>query len=136
MQKRNTFASTFILLATVTLIGCSGFNLESGRLELDDLSSLRPSRTSYDTVISRCGHPLREVQTDGEIRATYPFEQQASSLSNIDGKGFVRGVGGFVNMYPTGQSEVTLVFDARTRLYRKRQWQSMEALQVPQITPN
>ena len=101
---QNTFARTLILIATVnvTFTGCSGFGLESGRLELDDLASLKPSRTSYDTVTSRCGQPLREVQTDSEIRATYAVEQQASSLSNIDGKGFVRGVGGFVNTYPTG----------------------------------
>jgi hypothetical protein len=110
--------------------------LASGRLQLDDLASLQPSRTAYDTVISRCWQPLRERQTDGEIMATYAFEQQASSLSNIDGKGFVRGVGGFVNTYPMSQGEVTLVFDAKTRLYKNRHWQSTEPLQVPQTTPN
>jgi hypothetical protein len=134
---QNTFARTLILIATViiTFTGCSGFGLESGRLELDDLASLKPSRISYDTVTTRYGQPLREVQTDSEIWATYAVEQQGSSLSNIDGKGFVRGVGGFVNTYPTGQVKVTLVFDAKTRLYKNHQWQSTKAIQVLQTTP-
>jgi hypothetical protein len=136
MQNHITWIRTLILIAIVTFSGCSGLSSESGRLELDDLASLKPSRTSYDAVIARCGQPLREVQTDGEIRATYAFEQEAASLSNIDGKGFVRGVGGFVNTYPIGQGEVTLVFDAKTRLYKNRQWQSTKALQVPLTTPN
>jgi hypothetical protein len=136
MLNHITLARTLILFVAVTFSGCSGLSLASGRLELDDLASLRPSRTSYDDVIVRCGQPLREVHTDGEIRATYAFEQEAASLSNIDGKGFVRGVGGFVSTYPMGQGEVTLVFDAKTRLYKTRQWQSTKALQVPLTTPN
>jgi hypothetical protein len=136
MQNQITFARTVILIATVTFLGCSGISSESGRLELDALASLKPSRTSYDAVIARCGQPLREVQTDREIRATYAFKQEAASLSNIDGKGFVRGVGGFVNTYPLGQGEVTLVFDAKTRLYKNRQWQSTKALQAPRTTPD
>ena len=136
MLNHITLARILLMFAAVIFSGCSGLNLASGRLELDDLASLRPSRTSYDAVIARCGQPLREVQTAGEIRATYVFEQEAASLSNIDGKGFVRGVGGFVNTYPVGQGEVTLLFDAETRLYKNRQWQSTKALQVPQITPN
>jgi hypothetical protein len=134
MQNNIRFARTIILIAAVAFSGCSGLNLASGRLGLDDLASLRPSRTSYDAVIARCGQPLKEVQTAGEIRSTYAFEQEAASLSNIDGKGFVRGVGGFVNTYPVGQGEVTLVFDAKTRLYKNRQWQSTKTLQVPQTT--
>ena len=134
MQNHISFARTLILIAAVAFSGCSGLNFASGRLGMDDLASLRPSGTPYEAVIARCGQPLREVQTDGEIRATYAFEQEAASLSNIDGKGFVRGVGSFVNTYPVGQGEVTLVFDAKTRLYKNRQWQSTETLQVPQTT--
>ena len=100
-----------------------------------NLSSLKPSRTAYDTVISRCGPPLREETSGAEIRATYAVEQEAASLSNIDGKGFVRGVGGFVNTYPVGSRDITLVFDAKTRLYNKREWQSTNALKAPAASP-
>ena len=86
-------------------------------------------------MISQCGPPLREETSGGEIRATYAVEQEAASLSNIDGKGFVRGIGGFVNTYSLGSRNVTLVFDAKTRLYKKREWQSANALQAPGANP-
>lgn len=86
-------------------------------------------------MISRCGPPLRKETSGGEIRATYAVEQEAASLSNIDGKGFVRGVGGFVNTYPVGSRDVTLVFDAKSRLYKKREWQSTNALQASGANP-
>lgn len=133
MKKPSSSLRTLILIAAATLSACSG--LEPGRLDLDDLSSLKPSRTAYDTVISRCGPPLREETSGGEIRATYAVEQEAASLSNIDGKGFVRGVGGFVTTYPVGSRNVTLVFDAKTRLYKKREWQSTNALQASGASP-
>lgn len=133
MKKPSSSLRTLILIAAATLSACSG--LEPGRLDLDDLSSLKPSRTAYDTVISRCGPPLREETSGAEIRATYAVEQEAASLSNIDGKGFVRGVGGFVNTYPVGSRDVTLVFDAKTRLYKKREWQSTNALQAHGASP-
>ena len=132
MKKPSSSLRTLILIAA-TLTACSG--LEPGRLDLDDLSSLKPSRTAYDTVISRCGPPLREETSGGEIRATYAVDQEAASLSNIDGKGFVRGVGGFVTTYPVGSRDVTLVFDAKTRLYKTREWHSANALQAPGASP-
>jgi hypothetical protein len=82
-------------------------------------------------MIFQYGVPLREDESDGEIRATYVLEQEAASLSNIDGKGFVRGVGGFVNTYPTGLREVTLVFDSKTRRYKRLKWQTASTLQAP-----
>jgi|GEM_PF-863447 len=122
-------------MAAVALAGCSSPG--PARLELNDLSSLKPSRTSYETVKSRYGQPLHEHEEEsgGEIRMTYAVDQEASSLSNIDGKGFVRGVGGFVNTYRTGSRNVTLVFDATTRLYKKLQWQPSNTLQVPPASP-
>jgi hypothetical protein len=110
-----------MLIACTALFSCSG--QEPRRLNLDDLSFLRPSLTSYQAMIFQYGVPLREDESDGEIRATYVLEQEAASLSNINGKGFVRGVGGFVNTYPTGLREVTLVFDAKTRRYKRLKWQ-------------
>ena len=127
------FTRSIILMAAVALTACS--SLEPARLELNDLSSLKPSRTSYEAVMSRYGQPQHEEESGGEIRVTYAVDQEASSLSNIDGKGFVRGVGGFVNTYRTGSRNVTLVFDATTRLYKKFQWQSTNTLQVPRTSP-
>lgn len=127
------FTRSIILMAAVALTACS--SLEPARLELNDLSSLKPSRTSYEAVMSRYGQPQHEEESGGEIRVTYAMDQEASSLSNIDGKGFVRGVGGFVNTYRTGSRNVTLVFDATTRLYKKFQWQSTNTLQVPRTSP-
>jgi hypothetical protein len=133
MKNPNVFTRTIVLMATVALAACS--SLEPARLELNDLSSLKPSRTTYETVISRYGQPQHEEESGGELRVTYAVDQEASSLSNIDGKGFVRGVGGFVNTYRTGSRNVTLVFDATTRLYQKLQWPSTNTLQVPRASP-
>lgn len=133
MQTLRLCSWIFMLIAGIFLTACTG--AERGHLVLDDLSYLKPSSTSYDEVISRYGQPLRERVIKGEIRATYMLEEQSASLSNIDGKGFVRGVGGFVNTYPSGSQEVTLVFDARTRLYKKRQWDSMSLLPDPHASP-
>ena len=133
MKHRNLFTRSIILMATVALTACS--SLEPARLELNDLSSLKPARTSCETVISRYGQPRQEEESGGEIRLTYTVDQEASSLSNIDGKGFVRGVGGFANTYRTGSRNVTLVFDATTRLYKRLQWQPSNTLPIPQATP-
>ena len=133
MKYQSLFTRAIILIATVALTACS--SLEPARLELNDLSSLKPSRTTYEAVMSRYGQPQHAEESGGEIRVTYAVDQEASSLSNIDGKGFVRGVGGFVNTYRTGSRNVTLVFDANTRLYKKFQWQSTNTLQVPRTSP-
>ena len=133
MKYQSLFTRAIILIATVALTACS--SLEPARLELNDLSSLKPSRTTYEAVMSRYGQPQHEEESGGEIKVTYAVDQEASSLSNIDGKGFVRGVGGFVNTYRAGSRNVTLVFDANTRLYKKFQWQSTNTLQVPRASP-
>lgn len=133
MKYPNFFIRTIVLMAAVALTACS--SLEPARLELNDLSSLKPSRTTYEAVMSRYGQPQHEEESGGEIKVTYAVDQEASSLSNIDGKGFVRGVGGFVNTYRTGSRNLTLVFDATTRLYKKFQWQSTNTLQVPRTSP-
>lgn len=133
LKNQSLFTRTIVLMATVALTACS--SLEPARLELNDLSSLKPSHTTYEAVMSRYGQPQHEEESGGEIRVTYAVDQEASSLSNIDGKGFVRGVGGFVNTYRTGSRNVTLVFDATTRLYKKLQWQSTNTLQAPRTSP-
>jgi hypothetical protein len=133
MQPLRLCSRIFMLIVGVALTACTV--AERGHLVVDDLSYLKPSSTSYDEVISRYGQPLRKQDINGEIRATYTLEEQSASLSNIDGKGFVRGVGGFVNTYPSGSQEVTLVFDAKTRMYKKRQWDSMSLPPDPQASP-
>lgn len=122
MKNRNSVGWILSLIVGTALRACAG--REPQRLDLDDLSFLRPSLTSYEAMIFQYGEPLRVEESGGKIRATYVVEQEAASLSNIDGKGFVRGVGGFVNTYPTGLlRDVILVFDAKTRRYKRLHWQ-------------
>jgi hypothetical protein len=122
-----------LIVMTLSLTACSGMG--HGRLELDDLPSLKKSSTTLDAVISRYGEPLHSEESGGEIKATYAMEEQESALSNVDGKGFVRGVGGFVDTYRTGSRNVTLVFDAKTRLYKNLQWQTASTLRLPGANP-
>lgn len=129
MKNQGLFARTRILMAWAVFGACS--SPEPRRLDLDDLSFMKPSLTLYEAMIFQFGRPLQEEASGDEFRATYPVKQELASVTNINGKGFARRVGGLVNAYPTGPQEVTLVFNAKNRRYKRLQWQLASSRQDP-----
>ena len=129
MKNQGLFGRTSILMACAVFGACSG--PEPRRLDLDDLSFMRPSLTSYEAMIFQFGRPLQEEASGDEFRATYPVKQELASVTNINGKGIARGVCGLVDTYPTGPQEVTLVFNAKNRRYKRLQWQLARSQQDP-----
>jgi hypothetical protein len=91
--------------------------MNSSEITMDQIVGLARQPHTYEDVVSRFGAPVTEWQSDRVNYAVYPVNEYASALSNIDGKGFVPGVGGFVDTYKLSESQVILSFDRKTGKY-------------------
>lgn len=102
------------------LVGCSSLAM-TRPFTFSEVSRLKPAVTTYEQVVAKYGEPQQVAEKDDELRVAYMVDETESTLSNIDGKAFVRGVGGSVMTYKNDSRMVTLLFDKNTRLYKGRE---------------
>ena len=108
------------LLMLLQLVGCSSLAM-TRPFTFSEVSRLKPAVTTYEQVVAKYGEPQQVAEKDDELRVAYMVDETESTLSNIDGKAFVRGVGGSVMTYKNDSRMVTLLFDKNTRLYKGRE---------------
>ena len=115
-QTRQWLTPLMLLL----LVGCSSMAM-TRPFTYSEVSRLKPAVTTYEQVVAKYGDPQQVTENGDELRVAYMVDETESTLSNIDGKAFVRGVGGSVMTYKNDSRMVTLLFDKNTRLYKGRE---------------
>ena len=84
---------------------------------LEQLQSLDRRPVTYEDVVRQFGKPYAVWQTEDRKYAGYRIDRYGSALSGIDGKGFVPGIGGFVDTFKIDERPVTLIFERQTGRY-------------------
>ena len=111
------------LLMLLVSLGCSSLAM-TRPFTYSEISHLKPAVTSYDQLVGKSGDPQQVTENGDELRVAYMVDETESTLSNVDGKAFVRGVGGSVMTYKNDSRMVILLFDKKTRLYKGREQQN------------
>lgn len=107
------FAKLLALL--LSLSACVA--LEHGAVTADEIAHLSRQSLTYDEVIARLGQPSVVWEAGDRTYAGYRINEYESAMSNVDGKGFVPGVGSFAETFKVGSRSVTLEFEKTSGKY-------------------
>lgn len=106
----------FIFLALLlSLSACA--DLERSAVTADEIAHLSKQNLTYNDVIMKLGKPSVAWETGDRKYAAYRINEYESAMSNVDGKGFVPGIGSFVDTFKLGSRSVTLEFDKTSEKY-------------------
>lgn len=107
------FAKLLTLL--LSLSACAA--LERNTVTADEIAHLSRQHLSYDEVIEKLGKPAVVWEAGDRKYAGYRIDEYESAMSNVDGKGFVPGVGSFAETFKVGSRSVTLEFEKTSGKY-------------------
>lgn len=91
--------------------------LESSTVTADEIAHLSRQHLTYEEVIEKLGRPAVVWEAGDRKYAGYRIDEYESAMSNVDGKGFVPGIGSFAETFKMGSRSVTLEFEKTTGKY-------------------
>ena len=106
---------TVFLALHLSLGGCA--SLTRSEVTADEVAHLSKQNLTYEAVIAKFGAPSVAWETKDRKYAAYRINEYESAMSNVDGKGFVPGIGGFVDTFKVSSRSVTLEFEKPSGRY-------------------